>query len=386
MQKQNKSPIGQILVRGGFLSARDLELALAEQQHTNELLGQVLVRMGVLDPTDLQAALEVQKSLAEPEDAVKIAAGTRKMLGDLLVQAGHLSGDELGQALAEQKKSGEKLGAILLGMGLLNDRQLSTVLDFQQAQAAGEPSPGPLKFGEIMVSAGYISQQQLDEALQRQNLSGQKLGEVLIEGGYVTAHHVTHGIRLQQMLLTAVLAVALAACGGGGDTPAATVVRDSDGMALSTSASQQLDGNYFVVTSDEYGLLIPTFYYSSDNEQFWTIQADIAEDVSDQSFLTVMRMQITKDNGVMPAINKTFSIEETAQYEQFPGVFLIPNGQESTYKKVEQGLLTFDQESTPSGEVKGSFDVVLTDYESTTVPAPQYQISGIFYFKMGTYS
>ena len=59
MQKHNKSPIGQILVSGGFLSSRDLELALEEQQRTNELLGKVLVRMGVLDPADLEAVLSV---------------------------------------------------------------------------------------------------------------------------------------------------------------------------------------------------------------------------------------------------------------------------------------------------------------------------------------
>jgi hypothetical protein len=211
MQKQNKSLIGQILINGGFLASHDLELALAEQRRTNELLGKVLVRMGVLDPIDLQAALSIQKYLHEPEEAVKIAAGVRKMLGDLLVQAGHLPGDKLEQALAEQKRSGGKLGEILVRMGLLNERQLITVLDYQQNQTEGKNSPGPLKLGEIMLSSGYISRQQLDEALHRQTSFKKKLGEVLIDGGFAQPHHVKNGVRLQQMLLSAVLAALLTA-------------------------------------------------------------------------------------------------------------------------------------------------------------------------------
>ena len=389
MQKQNKSPIGQILVNGGFLSASDLALALEEQRHTNELLGEVLVRIGGLDPTDLKVALSVQEYLDEPEDAVKIAAGVRKMLGDMLVQAGHLTNDKLEEALAVQKRSGGKLGEILLGMGLLNVRQLNSVLDFQQIQDKGKPSPGPLKHGEIMLSAGYVSRQQLDEALRRQTNSGKKLGEVLIEGGYVQPHHVKKGIRLQQMLLTAVLAGMLTACGGGGgggvDSYSATKVAGSDNVVNTTTQDQQLNTNYFVTTSDDYGLTAPTFYYSTDNEKYWSIQADIAEDVFDKNFLCVMRIQITKKNGVMPEINKTFSIEDTPQYERFPGVFLIPDGQESTGKKVEQGLISFEPDSTASGDVTGSFAIVLTDYDSGSVPAPQYQIKGQFRFKMGTY-
>lgn len=378
--KQNKRPIGQILLDGGFLSPRDLELALEEQRQTNELLGQVLVRMGVLDPTDLKAALSVQQYLNEPEDAVKVAAGARKMLGELLVQAGHITNGQLEQALVEQKKSGEKLGEVLVSMGLLTEKQLTGVLDFQQNQGALKPSPSPLRLGEILISAGYISSYQLEDALFKQTLSQKKLGEVLVEEGYAEHHHIHHGIRLQHMLLAAVLAGLLTACGGGMET--------QGGAPEPIEASQyqtQSYGNYLEVTSDDYGLMKPNFYYSTDNEAFWSIQANIAENVYDPNFRCVLRIDITKENGVMPDINKTFSIEDNPQYEKFPGTFFILSGQESSKKKVEHGLISFGPNSTASGNLTGSFDIVFTDYDSATVPAPQFHIKGNFGFKMGTY-
>ncbi|MCA1765511.1 MAG: hypothetical protein LC633_04575 [Desulfobulbaceae bacterium] len=376
MNKANHRPIGQILIDGGFLSARDLARALAEQQHTNEMLGQVLVGMGVLEPVDLQAALTIQQHLGKPGQAIKIGAGVRKMLGELLVQAGHLSNDDLDRALALQKRSGAKLGEILVRMGLLNERQLDFVLEFQRSQNRGRSSSGPLKLGEIMLSAGYISRLQLDQALERQTDSGKRLGEVLVEEGYAQSHHVKHAMRLQKMLVAAVMTAMLAACGGGGGDG------QSSAGAPSTDSDKLISRNY----QEQVQIDSPTFYYSTDNDKFWSIQADIAQDVFDQDYLCVMRIHISKENGVMPAINKTFSIEDTPQFEQFPGVFLITNGQESTLNKVEQGTISFEPDSTSSGMVKGTYDVILTDYDSQLTPAPEYRITGVFSFKMGTYS
>lgn len=383
MQKRNRHLIGKILIDGGFVSVHDLERALGEQRITNELLGQVLVRMGVLDPADLKAALSVQEYLNKPEEAVKVAAGARRMLGELLTQAGHITGEQLEHALAEQKKTGEKLGEVLVRMRLLTDRQLNAVLDFQRMQGDEERSPGPLRLGELLVSKGYVSREQLNDALYKQTLSRKKLGEVLVEEGHAQPHHISHGIRLQHMLLTAVLVAVLTACGGGGGSSMET---DPSTAEIEVSDIQkQVYANYFIVMYDEYGLLTPNFYYSTDNTVFWSIQAAVANDLYDPDFKCIIRIDILKDNGVMPAINKTFSIEDNPQYEKFPGKFYVFNGQVSTDKKVEQGIISFTPDSTASGEVKGSFDVILTDYDSTTIPAPQYNLNGNFSFKMGTY-
>ena len=144
----------------------------------------------------------------------------------------------------------------------------------------------------------------------------------------------------------------------------------------------------FTVSYDEYGLLKANFFYSTYTDSFWSIQADIAENVWDPNFKTVMRIDIQKPAaGGMPGVGgKTFAIEDNAQYEKFPGSFLVFNGQRSTLRKVESGTISFSPDSTLSGDVSGSYDVMLTDYDSTISPTPHYRLMGTFNFKVGTYN
>ncbi|MDR1854825.1 MAG: type II secretion system ATPase GspE [Azoarcus sp.] len=62
--------LGELLVRLGRLSGRDLEQALAAQSEIGDLLGRVLVRLGLLTETDVARALSVQLryKLATVED------------------------------------------------------------------------------------------------------------------------------------------------------------------------------------------------------------------------------------------------------------------------------------------------------------------------------
>jgi hypothetical protein len=204
-QKRNRRFIGQILIDGGFLLKQNIEAALKAQNETNELLGQVLVRMNILDPVDLKVALSVQDHLDRVEDATRIAAGVRGLLGELLLQAGHITSEQIERAIDEQKRSGEKIGEVLMRQGLLTKRELCGVLNYQQNQCNADQATGPLKLGEILVSAGTISRGQLDDALRKQVGSRKKLGEVLIEEVYALPHHINHAMRLQHMLLNAVL-------------------------------------------------------------------------------------------------------------------------------------------------------------------------------------
>ncbi len=379
-QDYTRPLLGQILFDGGFLSRQDLKRSLEEQARTGELLGQVLVRMGILDAADIKAALSVQPNLGgRLEDAVRIAAGDRRKLGELLVQSGRITDNQLAQALAEQKRSGEKLGEVFVRLGVLTELQLIGLLDFQRIQGMGSPSSGPLRLGELLVSTGCISRLQLDEALRKQTSSRKYLGEVLIEEGYAQPQHVKRGLRLQQMLLTAVLVSLLSACGGEVDTAATS-------NPTTTEAATSGSSNYFEIISNDYTVLKPNFYYSTNNEGFWSIQAAVARDVWDEEYKCVVRIDVNKSaSGEMPAINKTFSVENNPLYEQFPGEFLVLNGERSVNKKVEKGILTFTPDSTASGFVRASFEVTVTDYDSTIVPPPQYHLTGSFRFQMGTY-
>jgi chitinase len=214
-QENNRRLIGQILIDGGFLPRQNIEAALEEQKKTNELLGQVLVRMNILDPADIKVALSVQEYLDCVEEVVKLAAGIRQLLGELLVQAGRVTSEQIEHAIAEQKRSGEKLGEILVRQGLLTEQELNGVLEFQRNQDGARTIPSPLKLGEILVASGTITRSQLDATLRKQAVSRKKLGEVLVEEEYAKVHHITYGIHLQQMFLTAALVMRLAECGSG---------------------------------------------------------------------------------------------------------------------------------------------------------------------------
>jgi|GEM_PF-2424406 len=390
MNMKHKRPIGQVLLDGGFVSLPDIDFALEEQKRTRELLGEVLVRMKVLEPADISAVISVQALLDEARNVVKTAAGVRLMLGEMLVQAGHITEKQLKQALAEQKQTGEKLGETLIRLGLLTSRQLECLLDFQMNQSVATPFPSPLRLGELLISTGVISREQLQDALLKQSGSGKKLGEVLVEEGYAEPRHIKRGVSLQQMLVTAALVALLAACGGGGSDTAST---DTAGSSTTTQTGANVTvsaieyDNQLTLTEDDYGLQKWNFYYSTNNATFWSIQANIAANVDDPNCVSVIRIDIpVSDTTPLPTIGgQTYSIEENPLYVTFPGTFMVFNGEKSTLKKVESGTISFTSDSTVDDIVKGSFDVIMTDYDSTTVPAPQYRLVGTFNFEMGTY-
>lgn len=177
-------------------------------------------------------------------------------------------------------------------------------------------------------------------------------------------------------MLLCVLALLSGACGNGGG---------GNGTTAGVNGNQGQNTNYLTITGDEYGLLSPNYYYSVNNNALWSVQSSIATDIWDPNFRSIIRIDIEKSNNVMPAINKSFSIEDNGQYEKFPGTFSVFNGQISVLKKVEQGTIVFTADSNPSGIVSGVFDVILTDYDASINSPPHYHITGTFHFTMGTY-
>ncbi len=393
----SKRPIGQILLDGGFIESRDLELALEVQKHSNELLGQVLVNMGVLDKDDLEAALSIQVHLSTIDDAVSSAAGIRKMLGALLLMTGKVSSAQLDFALEEQKVTGEKLGNILVKMGLLTENQINSVLRFQQNQESVDAPATPLRLGEILISTGYITRKQLADALEKQQISKKKLGEVLVEEGYAHLHQINRGINLQRKLLRAVLvtvislsALSMEGCGGGGSEPQVATPTYTATVTPSSSTYQNVSNlirtNYLQISESDYHFSVtPNFYYSTDNQSFWSIQANVAASLTDINSRNVIRIDIPKTGSQLPLLNKPFSIEAGGQFEKFPGTFNVLDGQQSSAKKVEKGTIIFAPDSVMAENVSGSYDVTLTDYDSLTVPAPKYILKGVFSFRMGGY-
>jgi len=207
--KTNKRLLGRILVDGNFITDHELETALSRQKGTNERIGEILMGMGALDRRELGAALSIQKDLSSYNGAVKVAAGVRLLFGQLLVKAKIITPEELDLALREQNRTGKKIGEILVHRGLLLENELETVLAFQRGQSSEAPGSKKLRFGELLVTTGQISREQLEDILKRQKASKKKIGQLLVEAGYAEPDQISHCLMLQQKLVTAALVSAL---------------------------------------------------------------------------------------------------------------------------------------------------------------------------------
>lgn len=209
LQSPHRRLLGQILVDGRFISKAALKKAIDRQQTTNERLGRILVDMGVLDETRLKAALSIQNNLSSLPDAMKIAAGVHQVLGEMLTETRRITSRQLDMALAEQKRAGEKIGWTMVRLGLISEGELDALLNFQHRQDEYAGETVPLRLGELLVSIGQITREQLEDALKKQKLSKKKIGQVLVESGYIKSSQVSKGLKLQHMLVTAALAAVL---------------------------------------------------------------------------------------------------------------------------------------------------------------------------------
>ena len=92
--------------------------------------------------------------------------------GEILVEHGYLTRPQLDQALAEQlRRPGVALGQVCLDLGFLSRDRLQVLL-----HRYGKRLP----LGEMLVTAGVITVEQLERALAIQQEGGGRLGEILI--------------------------------------------------------------------------------------------------------------------------------------------------------------------------------------------------------------
>jgi hypothetical protein len=151
-------------------------------------------------------------------------------LGQVLLDENLITEDELEQALREQAKSGRLLGQIIVANGYLSAFTLARVLSEQhgvrlsaaaaaeaEAQTAAERDDPPLvladppelgadrpwrPLGKVLLDQGVLTEDQLGEALTRQEESRGRLGEILVSGGLVSGAQLAgalaeqHGVGL----------------------------------------------------------------------------------------------------------------------------------------------------------------------------------------------
>jgi hypothetical protein len=129
----------------------------------------------------------------------------KRPLGRILLDGGFVEPKALNAALDEQIKTERLLGDVLVDMGIISCAELDAVLwvqrDFSNVQDAIRAAAGIRRMlGELLISARLITSQQLDEALEEQKKTGEKLGEVLVRRGYITQRDLDITLAFQNQM------------------------------------------------------------------------------------------------------------------------------------------------------------------------------------------
>lgn len=166
--------LGQVLTEEGDISPTQLEAALHVSDETGQQLGNVLVNEGLISPKRLAAALRSQRE--------------RNRLGRLLVQVGLITESQLQEALKIQASTGRKLGTVLITSGFCSREKIIAFLRAKRDHYL---------IGQMLVSAGHVTESQVAEALKEQANTSQLLGNILINQGVVQSHQVRAALKRQ---------------------------------------------------------------------------------------------------------------------------------------------------------------------------------------------
>ncbi len=119
-QVKRKRKVGEILLSQGYITAEQLDKALAEHQSTGISLGTILVKLGFIDDETLSNVLGKQLELSY-----------RKRIGEILVDQGYIRQEQLEEGLKQQKVWGMQLGKCLVKLGYLDEGKILDVLAAQ---------------------------------------------------------------------------------------------------------------------------------------------------------------------------------------------------------------------------------------------------------------
>jgi thioredoxin reductase len=116
-------------------------------------------------------------------------------IGSRLLQAGLLTSEQLETALAEQELGTvARLEEILKNRGWVKERTIQFMLDKVVNKPVDDPRylQGYSVLGAYLVDADLVTQEQVDQALQEQKMSGQRVGKILADHGWVPQEAVEY--------------------------------------------------------------------------------------------------------------------------------------------------------------------------------------------------
>lgn len=166
--------LGNRLLNMGYISEKQLSIALDYQKKHGGLIGEVLIKNKFMTAEDMENFISTSKF---------------SRLGEKLIQAKLVNREQLNAAVDYQKDNGGRIGDILIYLNYITENELN---DFLQAR-----NKTKMPIGEMLVENGKITKEQLQEAMSLQRKSGGKLGDILLFLKYVTQEDLYRNLATQ---------------------------------------------------------------------------------------------------------------------------------------------------------------------------------------------
>jgi hypothetical protein len=133
-----------------------------------------------------------------------------RLIGALFVERGLVSESQIRIALEIQNETGQQLGQILVERFGVERAELAKVVAEHWARmgeakedVSTRASESWRQLGEILVSRGFVTREQLVQALDRQRLTGERLGEALVGQGVISKFELAGSLAEQASLADA---------------------------------------------------------------------------------------------------------------------------------------------------------------------------------------
>jgi hypothetical protein len=128
-----------------------------------------------------------------------------RLIGALFVERGLVSESQIRVALEIQRETGQQLGQVLVERFGVSRKELASVVAEQWAKLGGSAGPEDTaswrRLGDIFVDRGFVTQEELDEALARQRQTGERLGEALVAQGVISKFELAGALAEQMAAL-----------------------------------------------------------------------------------------------------------------------------------------------------------------------------------------
>ncbi len=224
-----RAQLGQRLIAAGLINDAQLQVALDIQQQTGVALGGVLIEQGLITEAQLYMQLAEQAGvpfLPEPRgfqptedvlgsmlraDALRLSAvpidetaqGVTVITSDLRKRAdiAALVGQNVQFMLAQPRDIERlieefypqrgRLGEQLVQQGTLSRAQLREALHVQARDSKVKP------LGEVILDLGFATAEEVDGALQKQNVGGGRLEDTLVQSGKLSPEMLARSLAAQ---------------------------------------------------------------------------------------------------------------------------------------------------------------------------------------------